>query len=289
MNNMHKTMLGLALAAMAPLAAAQESAAAPAAAPAAAAPAAQWTPSEAFSYYIGYMTGAQMTAETKSISMDDINKDKLLEGLAAALKGERPSQETIAAMEAPMKAFTEELAKRDDAAAAANEEAGKKFLEENAKKPGVTTTASGLQYKVITEGKGRKFDADKDGDGAIAAVVYEGKLVNGTVFDSSQGQPVDFPITQVIPGFTEALKLMPIGSTWEVCIPSELAYGDQNLGPISANSTLIFTMTLKDIKKAPAKPAAGSLDALTPEIEAALRAQGLDPQGGEIVPATPKK
>lgn len=135
----------------------------------------------------------------------------------------------------------------------ANIAEGKKFLEENKVKEGVTTTESGLQYKVITEGKGAKPKATD-----TVTVNYVGKLINGTEFDSSikNGQPATFPLDGVIPGWTEALQLMPQGSKWEIVIPSELAYGAGGQGPIPPSSTLVFEVELLEIQAAEAAPEA---------------------------------
>jgi FKBP-type peptidyl-prolyl cis-trans isomerase len=119
---------------------------------------------------------------------------------------------------------------------------GKAFLAENAKQPGVTTLADGLQYKIVTAGTGPKPTKDQ-----TVKVNYEGTLIDGTVFDSSykRGQPIEFGVTQVIPGWTEVLQLMPVGSTWMVYIPSELAYGPRGAGgAIGPNETLIFKVEL---------------------------------------------
>jgi len=126
-------------------------------------------------------------------------------------------------------------------------EEGKTFLAENAKKAGVKTTASGLQYKVITAGTGATpTAADK------VKVHYSGTLINGTKFDSSydRGEPAEFGVTQVIKGWTEALQLMPVGSKWELYIPYDLAYGSRGAGgDIKPFSTLIFEVELLDIVK----------------------------------------
>lgn len=137
-----------------------------------------------------------------------------------------------------------------------NKAEGEKFLTENKTKEGVQVTASGLQYKVITAGNGAKPKATD-----TVKVHYVGKLVNGTEFDSSRkhgDNPVEFPVNGVIPGWTEALQLMPVGSKWEVYIPSDLAYGPTGQGPIPPASTLIFEVELLEVKAAPAeeKPAA---------------------------------
>ncbi|PZP43026.1 MAG: peptidylprolyl isomerase [Pseudopedobacter saltans] len=128
-----------------------------------------------------------------------------------------------------------------------NEEAGKAFLEENAKKESVVALPSGLQYEIIAEGNGEK-------PGATDAVTchYHGTLIDGTIFDSSvkRGQPATFPLNRVIKGWTEALQLMPVGSKWRLFLPSDLAYGSQQVSAeIGPNSTLIFEVELLDIKK----------------------------------------
>ena len=130
-----------------------------------------------------------------------------------------------------------------DVAAAAAE--GIKFLEENAKKEGVTTTASGLQYTVMTEGTGAKPTTE-----STVSVHYHGTLLDGTVFDSSveRNTPASFGVTQVIKGWTEALQLMPVGSKYKLYIPSELAYGANPPGAtIPANAVLIFEVELLEI------------------------------------------
>jgi FKBP-type peptidyl-prolyl cis-trans isomerase len=120
--------------------------------------------------------------------------------------------------------------------------AGKAFLAENAKKPGVVTLPDGLQYSVIKEGTGPKPTKSQ-----TVTVNYEGKLIDGSIFDSSyqRGEPISFGVTQVIPGWTEILQLMPVGSTWMVYIPSDLAYGASGAGAaIGPNETLIFKIEL---------------------------------------------
>lgn len=128
----------------------------------------------------------------------------------------------------------------------ANRIAGEEFLKKNAKADSVQTTASGLQYKILTKGTGEIPQAtDK------VKVHYEGHLIDGTEFDSSykRGKPTTFPANQVIKGWTEALTMMPVGSKWMLYIPQELAYGDREQGKITPFSTLIFTVELLEIVK----------------------------------------
>lgn len=130
--------------------------------------------------------------------------------------------------------------------AAARQEEGKKFLSENAKRPGVVSLPSGLQYKVIKEGNVGHYATTAD----RVECHYEGRLIDGTLFDSSirRGRPATFGVTQVIPGWVEALQLMPEGAKWELYIPGELAYGAQGAGEmIPPHSTLVFEVELLKI------------------------------------------
>lgn len=131
-----------------------------------------------------------------------------------------------------------------------NRIAGEKFLAENAKKDSVVTLPSGLQYKIIKAGTG-----EKPGENSKVEVNYEGRLIDGTVFDSSykRNKPQEFSVNGVVSGFSEALKLMPAGSTWEIYIPQELAYGARETrnSPIKPFSTLIFKVELISVKAAP--------------------------------------
>lgn len=122
---------------------------------------------------------------------------------------------------------------------------GEKWLDENAQKEGIVTTASGLQYKVLTQGEGKKATADN-----MVEVHYEGRLLDGTIFDSSyqRGQTASFKPTQVIKGWTEALQMMPEGSTWELYIPYNLAYGERGNRNIPPYSTLIFKVQVIAVK-----------------------------------------
>lgn len=130
---------------------------------------------------------------------------------------------------------------------AVNKQTGDAFLDKNKKKSGIITLADGLQYKILTKGTGPKPTSTD-----VVKVNYAGKLINGTEFDSSykRGEPTTFPVNAVIPGWTEALQLMPVGSTWELYIPANLAYGENGAPPvIGPNETLIFKVELLGIEK----------------------------------------
>lgn len=150
-------------------------------------------------------------------------------------------------MQACLQAFAQQIQSKQagmaSKAAASNKVAGEKFLSDNKSKQGVVTLPSGLQYKVLKTGDGPKPKATDS-----VTVHYEGKLIDGTIFDSSikKGEPISFPVRGVIPGWTEALQLMPVGSTWQLFIPSNLAYGEHPRpgGPIGPNAVLTFEVQL---------------------------------------------
>lgn len=124
-------------------------------------------------------------------------------------------------------------------------EDGIAFLEENGRREGISTTESGLQYEVLTLG-----DGPMPTETSTVSVLYEGTLIDGTIFDGNfdSGEPISFPLNGVIAGWTEGLQLMPVGSTYKFYIPSNLAYGNRETGPIPANSTLIFKVELLEVK-----------------------------------------
>lgn len=265
----------VAVAAVAPLCFSQANEGAPAAAPAApvTAPATADQAKTAFSYYAGYSFAQQIANGTTTLTTEDFDRDVFFKAVADSLAGEGPamSEEEISA---GMRAFVATVQERENAVAAQNLEKGHAFEAEFAKQEGVTKTESGLMYRVLTKGEGRAYNEKEDGADAIAMVTYEGKKIDGKTFDKAE-QPIPMPISQVVPGFSEALKLMPVGSEWEICIPAALGYGEQAPGPIGANSTLIFTVKLHDISKNEA-PQGGMPMQLTPEMIQQLQAQGLD-------------
>lgn len=195
-------------------------------------------------YSIGYMTGKNMEPQVPKLD---------IESFAAGMKdayAKKPGALKEEDMKTVLQAYGERMRKeaeeRAKTAAAEATKKGEAHLAENAKKAGVKTTASGLQYEVLTEGKGAKPAATD-----TVKVHYEGKLLDGTVFDSSikRGEPVTFPLNQVIPGWTEGLQLMGVGSKYRLTIPAKLGYGEQGGGPIPPNSVLVFEVELLDIVK----------------------------------------
>lgn len=192
---------------------------------------------------LSYAFGQQFGESLKGAGIDKASVDpaQLLQGLSDFLEG----KQTMGADERQQIIRGALMAARDNMSKG-NIEAGKKFLEENAKKEGVKTTASGLQYKVITEGTGEKPTKDSN-----VKVHYTGTLIDGTKFDSSvdRGEPAEFGLSQVIPGWTEGLQLMTPGSKYQLFIPAELAYGENSRAPIPPNSVLIFDVELLEIVK----------------------------------------
>ncbi len=195
-----------------------------------------------------YALAMNMSAHLLQLPLE-INKDVVIDTITKLLNGGKPefNQKEYQEIMQKLQAALEEKAKAaQEKAGAENEAAGKAFLEENAKKDGVKTTASGLQYEVITEGTGKKPAATD-----TVKVHYEGKLIDGRVFDSSirRGEPAEFPLNRVIAGWTEGLQLMSAGSKYRFVIPSGLAYGENGAGAlIGPNSTLIFEVELLEVK-----------------------------------------
>lgn len=194
---------------------------------------------------LSYALGLSMGNNFKASGIDAINTREFAEGVAAVFDGAKPKMSYDEAKAVIQRFFSALEAKQNEAAkqmAEVNRTAGETFLAENAKRPEVTTTASGLQYEVLTEGTGATPTA-----GDQVEVHYTGQLIDGTVFDSSveRGTPATFGVTQVIAGWVEALQLMKAGSKWRLYIPSNLAYGPQGAGNIiGPNATLIFDVEL---------------------------------------------
>ncbi len=199
---------------------------------------------EQISYIIGNQMGEQLKQikdeidlKTLSRAIDETINDKAIEisdeqamTIMQAF-GERMQAKQIAEMEEKGKVNAAE---------------GEAFFAENAGKQGVQTTASGLQYKVITEGTGAK-----PGPNDTVRVHYKGTLLNGETFDSSydRGEPAQFALNQVVPGWQEGLQLMPVGSKYQLWIPAKLGYGEMGTGPIGPNQALVFEVELLDIVK----------------------------------------
>ncbi|MBQ8479437.1 MAG: FKBP-type peptidyl-prolyl cis-trans isomerase [Akkermansia sp.] len=200
-------------------------------------------------YLIGYRLGSQMLPQMlPGIEADDVVAETLAKGVKDGISGDMDMSLIDEKVEEYQNAFVSMLQERGKKVGEANLEKGRLYMAENGKRPEVTTTESGLQYEVLVAGGSEKYDPAVHGDAPTAEVMYKGTLVDGTVFDQSR-QPVKFNIRQVIPGFTEALKLMPVGAKWKVTIPANLAYGANGPGSIGPNSTLIFEMELLGLTK----------------------------------------
>lgn len=199
---------------------------------------------EKVSYCIGLEAGKNIKGQFK-----DIDQELLKKGFEHAIAEKNPElerdeiKEILTALQKQVqqqqKAFIEQVATK-------NKEEGEAFLKENADKEGVKVLSSGLQYKILESGSGETPSMHDE-----VSMHYRGTLINGTVFDSTyeREKPQDFPVSRVIPGWTEALKMMRVGDKWQVFIPSYLAYGETGYGPqIEPNATLIFEMELIKIK-----------------------------------------
>ncbi|MEZ5435157.1 MAG: FKBP-type peptidyl-prolyl cis-trans isomerase [Pseudomonadales bacterium] len=238
--------------------------AADAAKPAAAA--SSMTQAQKVSYILGMNIGSQFKAN--QVPLDETS---FVAGIKTAIDDSEPKlskeemQQAMVTFQTEMQKKMEEAQKAEQAKLEAdskkNQEEGDKFLAENGKKAGVITTKSGVQYEVLTEGKGEKPKASD-----TVTVDYVGTLIDGKEFDSSikRGEPASFAVDAVIPGWSEALQLMPVGSKWRVVIPSDLAYGAGGTGgDIGPNATLVFEITLHKIGAAEGDKKVEAVDSQT--------------------------
>ena len=185
-----------------------------------------------------------MGEQLASNPFDGVDADAVAQGVLDALNG-KDSQVARPDLEEAFRTIGAKMQEKMEQKAKAQAKVGELFLAENAKKDGITVTASGLQYEVITAGTGATPTAQSK-----VKTHYHGTLIDGTVFDSSynRGQPIDFPVGGVIAGWTEALQLMPVGSKWRLYIPHNLAYGERGAGAsIPPFSALIFDVELLEI------------------------------------------
>ncbi|OHV08353.1 FKBP-type peptidyl-prolyl cis-trans isomerase [Kushneria phosphatilytica] len=192
---------------------------------------------------LSYAIGATM-AQNMSQDMSDLDLDTFTQGIRDGYNGKelKLSQDQISqALKQYQQKMIAQQQQKQKQEAQDNKAAGEKFLKQNAEKDGVKTTDSGLQYKVVDQGDGPQPSADDQ-----VKVDYEGKTIDGKVFDSSykRGQPVTFQVNQVIEGWQQALQMMHEGATWMIYVPADLAYGQGGTGPIGPNQTLIFKVHL---------------------------------------------
>ncbi|HOY30849.1 MAG TPA: FKBP-type peptidyl-prolyl cis-trans isomerase [Bacteroidales bacterium] len=212
------------------------------------------TGNDSVAYVIGANIGENLKKNIASDSLD-LPSAALVQGFKDALEGldtvtfSKEDKQNI--MMQFQKDMQQKQAEKMAQAAGPNKQAGMQFLEENKKQPGITQTQSGLQYKVVKEGSGKMPKATDR-----VTVNYEGKLIDGTIFDSSfeRKKPETFAVNAVIPGWTEGLQLMKEGGSYELYIPSDLAYGDQGNQSIPGGSTLIFKVDLLKVEAGAQQP-----------------------------------
>lgn len=229
------------------------------------------------SYAIGINVGKGLSQNLKQSGVD-IDTAILMRGVKDVLTGDKQAmtdqdaQETLKALQANMRKAQDEKANQ---LGEANKKEGEEFLAANKTKEGVTTLPDGLQYKILQEGSGPKPTASDS-----VTVNYRGTLLNGTEFDSSykRGQPATFSVGQIIKGWNEALQLMPVGSKWQLFIPSDLAYGARGAGrDIGPNAALVFEVELLSIQPKSAAPAPAAGPPATPPPSAAPTANAPAP------------
>lgn len=197
---------------------------------------------------LSYALGLSMGNNFKASGIDSIDVQDFADGVAAVFYGAQPKMtydEAKAEIQTYFQALEAKQQEQAKVASEANAKAGKDFLDKNGQREEVKVTPSGLQYEVLKQGEGPKPEATDR-----VVVHYTGKLIDGTVFDSSEerGEPATFGVTQVIPGWVEALQMMNAGSQWRLFIPSNLAYGPNGAGGvIGPNQTLIFDVTLLEV------------------------------------------
>jgi FKBP-type peptidyl-prolyl cis-trans isomerase FklB len=199
------------------------------------------TDEQKFSYAIGFQIGQNL----KNQKLTNIDVNIMSQAISDVLKDQK-LKVSMEDMQKAFQAMQQKIMAERGAEGEKAKAAGEKFLADNKTKPGVKTLDSGIQYKVITEGTGTKPTLK---DSVVAH--YRGTLIDGTEFDSSykRGEPATFPLNGVIKGWQEVLPLMPVGSKWQVVIPSELAYGTRGAGAsIGPNETLVFEIELMEIK-----------------------------------------
>lgn len=213
------------------------------------------------SYALGLSAGKYLNNAVEEHKKLNLTLDAalILRGVQDAAGGGKPAmaeediQKVLTALDEQFRNKQAEMAKAKAEEAKAK---GVAYLAENAKKAGVTTTASGLQYEVITAADGAKPKAED-----TVKVKYKGTLTDGTEFDSTEknnnGEPIEFPLNRVIKGWTEGVQLMGVGSKFKFTVPSELAYGENGMGPIPANSVLVFEVELVGISAPEAAAPAG--------------------------------
>ena len=225
------------------------------------------------SYFLGYQTGVQLAAyEEGPIKAEDMDAEVFIQALKDGLINRFDPEIDSLELQETVVEFGKQITARNQELSQANRTASANFFKENATREGVITTASGLQYKVLTASNGRRYNAVQDGVETEANISYEGRMLDGTVFDSTP-EPIKVAINGVIPGLSEALQLMPEGAEWEVYVPSELAYGEHGPGIVEASAAVIFRVKMHNL--VPKRSGIGNPIEFTPEMIKQLEEAGL--------------
>ena len=227
------------------------------------------------SYFLGYQTGQNLSSyEEGPIFAGDLDGKVFYQAVLDGLENRLDPDIQKKNLQAMLEAFGKKVKERTMSVGEKNRLESDAFFENNAKEEGIITLGSGVQYKVITPAEGRVFNEMVDGSDTEVSITYEGRLLDGRIFDKSE-TPTKITIKGVIAGLTEALSIMPVGSEWEVFIPSALAYGDHGPGIVPARAAVIFKIKLHELL--PRRSAPGNPIELTPEMLRQLEDAGLQP------------
>lgn len=227
------------------------------------------------SYFLGYQAGLQLSSyEEGPVEADDLDMEIFMSALKDGLKNELSSEVDTYELKQSIEEFGKKLSTRTLTLSEKNKIISDEFFRKNGAEEGVITTASGLQYKVITAGKGKTYNPERDGEESNVIIECTGKLLNGKEF-SQTNEAMQTPINGLIDGLSEALTLMPEGSEWEVYIPSELAFGNHAPVGIEPGAAVIYRVKLIELLPQNTNEVDDLMLDLTPEMKKHIEDAGL--------------